>query len=257
MKTSSLQFKVLMIVAAAMVVRGERRRSCALNQVYGSIQDLDRISREDFQVQQQILHARGSFRQQVQEWKNVLLRGTRPRRAATGTGREFQKHEKETPGPGARGALGHAARGGARAPRRRSSPRTSRRASAIARASRPTGHRSTCATRRKAVEDADRSARQIAGRGRAQKARGPRRAGRAAGGQVRGARLSHRDRSASCSRCSLALVVPVALHAPRGAEPDRRRGALRRPHRAGRPHRRDPLRSARRGRAPAADARAR
>src|SRR4249920_694252 len=74
MKTSSLQFKLLLIAAAAMLVAAAVS-VLALNRVYASIQELDRISREDCQVQQQILRGEALFKQQVQEWKNVLLRG--------------------------------------------------------------------------------------------------------------------------------------------------------------------------------------
>src|SRR5437868_4595627 len=74
MKTSSLQFKVLSIAAGAMLF-GVLVAVFALYRVYGSTQELDRISREDFQVQQQILRGEAQFKQQVQEWKNVLLRG--------------------------------------------------------------------------------------------------------------------------------------------------------------------------------------
>ncbi len=93
MKTSSLQFKVLLIAAGAMLFAVSVSVS-ALNRVYGSIQDLDRISREDFQVQQQILRAFSTFKQQVQEWKNVLLRG-RDAAALDKHWGEFQKLEKE------------------------------------------------------------------------------------------------------------------------------------------------------------------
>ena len=64
MKTSSLQFKVLLIAAGAMLI------ALAVS-VFS-------LSREDFQVQQQILRGEALFKQQVQEWKNVLLRGKDP-----------------------------------------------------------------------------------------------------------------------------------------------------------------------------------
>ena len=75
MKTSSLQFKVLLIVAGAMAV-SLAVSIASLSRVYGSIQELDRISREDFQSQAAILQATVSFKSQVQEWKNVLLRAS-------------------------------------------------------------------------------------------------------------------------------------------------------------------------------------
>src|SRR3954471_962949 len=77
MKSSSLQFKVLLIVAAAMLfVLGVSILS--LQRVYASIEELDRVSREDFQSQLLILKAHGTYRHQIQEGKNVLLRGKDP-----------------------------------------------------------------------------------------------------------------------------------------------------------------------------------
>jgi methyl-accepting chemotaxis protein len=94
MKTSSLQFKVLLIAAGAMlfaVLVG----LFALYRVYGSTQELDRISREDFQVQQQIVRGESQFKQQVQEWKNVLLRG-KDAAALEKHWNAFARSEKET-----------------------------------------------------------------------------------------------------------------------------------------------------------------
>ncbi len=77
MKTSSLQFKVLLLMAGAMAV-ALGVSVAALTRVYHSIQQLDAISREDFETQQAILRATVSFKQQVQEWKDALLRGRDP-----------------------------------------------------------------------------------------------------------------------------------------------------------------------------------
>src|SRR5258705_2404585 len=77
MKTSSLQFKVLLLVASAMMV-SLAVSIASLTRVYGSIQELDRISREDFQSQAALLQALVNFKAQVQEWKDVLLRGQDP-----------------------------------------------------------------------------------------------------------------------------------------------------------------------------------
>jgi methyl-accepting chemotaxis protein-1 (serine sensor receptor) len=74
MKTTSLQSKALLLVAAAMAV-AIGVALLAVNRVYGSIQDLDRISREDTGTQQAILQATFAFKQQVDDWKNLLLRG--------------------------------------------------------------------------------------------------------------------------------------------------------------------------------------
>src|SRR4051812_15149694 len=94
MKSSSLQFKVLLIVAAAMLfVLGVSIVS--LQRVYASIEELDRVSREDFQSQLLILKAHGTYRHQVQEGKNVLLRGKDPA-ALERHMKAFEALERET-----------------------------------------------------------------------------------------------------------------------------------------------------------------
>src|SRR5690349_6383307 len=93
MKTSSLQFKVLLIAAAAMVLSAAVSIT-ALYRVDGTTVDLDRISREDFQVQQGILRSGLALERQVQEWRHVLLTG-RDAAATEKAWAAFQKHEKE------------------------------------------------------------------------------------------------------------------------------------------------------------------
>jgi methyl-accepting chemotaxis protein-1 (serine sensor receptor) len=77
MKVRSLQFKVLVLVAGVMAV-AIGVGIASVTRVYGTIQDLDRISREDFETQSALLRATVAFKQQVQEWKDVLLRGKDP-----------------------------------------------------------------------------------------------------------------------------------------------------------------------------------
>ena len=73
-KGFSLQAKALALMGAAMAIAlGVCLFSLSL--VYNSIQELDRISREDFQSQIALQSTRALFKEQVQEWKNVLLRG--------------------------------------------------------------------------------------------------------------------------------------------------------------------------------------
>jgi methyl-accepting chemotaxis protein len=73
-KARSLQFKVLVLVAGVLAI-AIGVGVASLTRVYGTTQDLERIAREDFETQNAILRASVAFKQQVQEWKNVLLRG--------------------------------------------------------------------------------------------------------------------------------------------------------------------------------------
>jgi len=74
LKTKSLQFKVLLLMSIALAI-ALAVSVLALTRVYGSIQELDRISRDDFETQQSVLRATIALKQQVQSWKDVLLRG--------------------------------------------------------------------------------------------------------------------------------------------------------------------------------------
>jgi methyl-accepting chemotaxis protein len=94
MKTSSLQFKVLLIVGIAMSI-ALAVSIASLMRVYGSIQDLDRITRESFESQQAILRASIAFKTQNQEWKNILLRG-KDAAALEQHLKGFEKAEKDT-----------------------------------------------------------------------------------------------------------------------------------------------------------------
>src|SRR5947209_753851 len=108
MKTSSLQLKVLLLMAVAMAI-ALAVSVLAMTRVYSTIQDLDRISREDHETQQAILRATFAFKQMVQEWKNLLLKG-RDADALDRHWKAFQKEEKEVGeiAREARSATGHA-----------------------------------------------------------------------------------------------------------------------------------------------------
>ncbi|HZZ94503.1 MAG TPA: methyl-accepting chemotaxis protein [Usitatibacter sp.] len=77
MKTFSLQFKVLLIAAAALAV-ALGAALLTLSSVYDSIQELDRVTHEEFRSQRVILQATVAYKQRVQEWKDTLLKGADP-----------------------------------------------------------------------------------------------------------------------------------------------------------------------------------
>jgi methyl-accepting chemotaxis protein-1 (serine sensor receptor) len=137
---SSLQYKVLLIVAIAMGL-SLAVSVLALTQVYRSIKDLDRISREDFTAQTTILMAMSDFKEQVQDWKNVLLRG-RDLAAIGKLWADFEKAEKGRSSASRKRARARRTRRCAASWRRRSS-RTRRRASSTARPSRRSRARAT------------------------------------------------------------------------------------------------------------------
>jgi methyl-accepting chemotaxis protein-1 (serine sensor receptor) len=77
MKTSSLQFKVILIVAGAMVL-SVAVSVVALTRVNGSVQDLDRISREDFESQLSIVSTAVALKTHGLRWKDMMLRAKTP-----------------------------------------------------------------------------------------------------------------------------------------------------------------------------------
>ena len=93
MKTQSLQFKILFLVAGSLAFV-LAISIFALSRVYASIEDLDRVSREDFQTKESILKANVAFQQQLLEWKNLLLRG-KDQAALDKHWKAFQDREKE------------------------------------------------------------------------------------------------------------------------------------------------------------------
>src|SRR5689334_51578 len=73
MKSRSLQFKIQLLMSIALAI-ALAVSMLALYRVYGSIQELNRISHEDFETQQAVLRTTIAYRKQVQEWENMLLR---------------------------------------------------------------------------------------------------------------------------------------------------------------------------------------
>jgi methyl-accepting chemotaxis protein-1 (serine sensor receptor) len=75
LRSASLQFKSLLLMGAALSIA-----LCvgvlAVSRVYASIEELDRIGREDFQSQLAIAHAKAALKAQAQAWRTVLLRGS-------------------------------------------------------------------------------------------------------------------------------------------------------------------------------------
>jgi len=77
MKSRSIQFKLLALVVLALGLP-LATVLFSLHRVYQANGELERISREDFQAQELVLRATVRFEQQIQEWRNVLLRGNDP-----------------------------------------------------------------------------------------------------------------------------------------------------------------------------------
>ena len=77
MKSRSLQFKLLVLVVLSLGLP-LAVALWSLSRVYTATEELDRISRKDFLAQETVLRATIRFKQQVQEWKDVLLRGHDP-----------------------------------------------------------------------------------------------------------------------------------------------------------------------------------
>jgi methyl-accepting chemotaxis protein-1 (serine sensor receptor) len=75
LRSTSLQFKTVLLVGSAMAI-ALAISLFALTRVYRSIEELDRISREDFQSQLALNHAEAAFRLQVREWNATLLEGS-------------------------------------------------------------------------------------------------------------------------------------------------------------------------------------
>ena len=94
MKAHSLQFKLLLLVTVALGLP-LAAALISLARVYSSAEQLERISRQDFQAQEIVLRATIRFKQQVQEWKDVLLRGSDPA-ALEKYWNNFQAREADT-----------------------------------------------------------------------------------------------------------------------------------------------------------------
>ena len=77
MKSGSLQLKLLVLVILALGLP-LAVALWSLSSVYDATEGLDRVSRKDFLAQETVLRATIRFKQQVQEWKDVLLRGADP-----------------------------------------------------------------------------------------------------------------------------------------------------------------------------------
>ena len=73
MKSRSLQFKIQLLMSIALTI-ALAVSMLALARVYGSIQELNRISHEDFETQQSVLRTIIAYRKQTQEWRDLLAR---------------------------------------------------------------------------------------------------------------------------------------------------------------------------------------
>ncbi len=74
LKISSLQFKVLLIVAAALLI-STVVSVASLSRLFAATRELERIGREDFDTQLGIARAGNAFQGEVRAWNMLLLRG--------------------------------------------------------------------------------------------------------------------------------------------------------------------------------------
>ena len=93
MRTSGLQFKTVLLMGVAMAI-ALAVSLAALSRVYGSIRELDRIGREDFQSQLALAQAESSLKDQMQAWQTLLDHG-HDATSADKAWSQFEAQEKE------------------------------------------------------------------------------------------------------------------------------------------------------------------